>query len=44
MWFWAIFLIAHDKRGISATYVARKIACAKTHEFRGLSPYTQNEP
>jgi hypothetical protein len=24
-WFWAIFLVAHDKRGVSATYVAREL-------------------
>jgi transposase-like protein len=24
-WFWAIFLMAHDKRGISATYIAREL-------------------
>jgi transposase-like protein len=24
-WFWAIFLAAHDKRGVSATYIAREL-------------------
>jgi transposase-like protein len=24
-WFWAIFLVAHDKRGVSATYIAREL-------------------
>lgn len=24
-WFWSIFLVAHDKRGVSATYIAREL-------------------
>jgi len=24
-WFWAIFLVAHDKRGVSATFIAREL-------------------
>lgn len=27
-WFWAIFLIAHDKRGLSATFLARELELA----------------
>jgi len=27
-WFWAIFLIAHDKRGVSATYLASELGIA----------------
>lgn len=25
IWFWAIFLVAHDKRGVSATFIAREL-------------------
>ena len=25
IWFWAIFLIAHDKRGVSATFLAKEL-------------------
>jgi hypothetical protein len=25
IWFWAIFLAAHDKRGVSAAYIAREL-------------------
>lgn len=24
-WFWAIFLVAHDKRGVSTTFIAREL-------------------